>query len=135
MSTTGDLIEVKLAFPTIVYKKITNSYVDAISNNKHVLSELHIEDRDIEIINKAVLDNINRDNIIMAYNKMKELLQRISNSLVNKQEITIYTDGSLQIGNDEINTKMGFEWTILTKLRISLKGKISKWPSSTRAKL
>ena len=51
MSITGDLIEVKLAFPTIVYKKITNSYVDAISNNKHVLSELHIEDRDIEIIN------------------------------------------------------------------------------------
>ena len=85
----------------------------------------------------AVKDQINREKIIKCYLKFIDLIgNKNKDNEKDKPEITVYTDGSLITGDTiDTNTRMGFGWTTLTEPRISMKGKVEKWPSFTRAEL
>ena len=123
----------KLALPSCVYYRSINYQFNKSYNDELTITNIILEDRDIELIKKAVQEPLNQDNIINVHLQLKELIN--NNEEIRNSRLTIYTDGSLMINKRAENTLMGFEWTSLTIPRISFNGKVERWPSSTRAKL
>ena len=131
--TNTNVIAVKLALPFCVYYRSANHQINKSYNDELTMTNIILEDRDIELIKKAVQEPLNQDNIINVHLQLKELIY--SNEEIRNSGLTIYTDGSLMINKRAENTLMGFGWTSLTIPRISFNGKVERWPSSTRAEL